>query len=329
MPHLTKALGGPRLLIKRDDMSGLALGGNKTRKLEFLVADAKKKGADVIVTGAGLQSNWSTQVIAAGLKCGMKSVICSTGPKDKYRPDLYNGNILLHYVMGTEVRVFPVEFSELYGHVFNDVAEELRKKGHNPYIMMYAGSTPIGQLGYINAMLEMYNQATAKETTIDYVVTGCGSGGTTAGLILGAAAFNTGIKVVGMAVSPGDKAALVAGRVNETADFLNLKLPKAGPSDIAMFTNYVGEGYGAINKELVETINLVARTEGIFLDPVYTGKTMMGLIDLIKKGYFKKSDTVVFLHTGGQANLYPFADPIVALSESKTPSWTKSPWGMW
>ena len=328
MPRLTEELGGPKLLIKRDDMTGLAMGGNKTRKLEFLMADAKSKGADVIITGAGLQSNWSTQTAAAALRCGMKTIVCSAGPKDKYKPEEYGGNMLLHYILGADVRVFPVGFKELYETVFVEVAEEMRKKGLTPYIAKFAGSTPIGTLGYINAILELTNQATINGTEINYLVTGCGSGGTQAGLILGAKALNTGIKVIGVSVSPADKAAMITPLVNETAKMLDVNL-SIKPEEVTVFDDYIGEGYGAIYKDVVDTIELVARTEGIFLDPVYTGKTMTGLIDLIKKGYFTKKDTVVFLHTGGQTALFSFKEPIKALSESKTPPWTKSPWGLW
>ena len=328
MPRLSKALGGPKIYVKRDDMTGLAMGGNKTRKLEFIMAEAMNEGANVIITGAGLQSNWSTQAAAAALRCGMKSVICSTGPEGKFQPEVYQGNMLLHYLLGADVRVFQVGFQELYNRIFAEVAEEMKQKGLKPYIAKYAGSTPIGTLGYINAMLELTNQATTQGIPIDYIVNGCGAGGTQAGLVLGAEAYNTGIKVIGIAVSPGDKAAAVAGKINDTAAMLGLDITKK-PEDVTVLTDYIGEGYGAINKELVDTIKLVAETEGIFLDPVYTGKAMMGLISLIKKGTFNKDDTVVFLHTGGQSALFPFAEPVVSLYESQTPSWTKSPWGMW
>ena len=328
MPRLSEKLGGPKLLIKRDDMTGLAMGGNKTRKLEFLMAEAKKEGADVVITGAGLQSNWSTQTIAAALRCGMKTVICSAGPKEGFKPDKYNGNMLLHYLLGADVRVFPLGFKDLYETVFVEVAEEMKKKGFTPYISKYAGSTPVGTLGYVNAMLELTNQATIQGIGIDYLVTGCGSGGTQAGLILGAKALNTGINVVGVSVSPSDKAATITPLVNKTAEMLDIKL-SIETEDITVFDDYIGEGYGAINSKVVEIIKLVARTEGIFLDPVYSGKAMTGLIDLIEKGYFTKKDTVVFLHTGGQSALYPFSSPIKSMGDLKTPPWTKSPWGMW
>jgi L-cysteate sulfo-lyase len=327
MPRLTKRLGGPRLLVKRDDLTGLAMGGNKTRKLEFIMADAKSKGADVIVTGAGLQSNWSTQTAAAARICGMKSLICSFGPEGGYRPEEYGGNMLLHYILGAEVRVFPVPLSQRE-KVFAEVAEELRGKGHTPYIGHRAGSTAIGTLGYINAMLELLNQANDRDVKIDYIVTACGSGGTQAGLILGAKAFNTGIKVVGISTSPFEKVEPVKELMNETAQLLDLDLDSE-PEDVTVLPEYIGEGYGAITEDAVDAIELVAQTEGIFLEPVYTGKAMAGLIDLVKKGYFTKTDTVVFLHTGGTPGLFPYKAPIKSMMESEAPPWTKSPWGQW
>jgi D-cysteine desulfhydrase family pyridoxal phosphate-dependent enzyme len=328
MPRLTKKLGGPRLLVKRDDLTGLAMGGNKTRKLEFIIADAKSKGSDVIVTGAGLQSNWSTQTAAAALRCGMKTVICSAGPEGGYKPGEYGGNMLLHYILGADVRVFPVSFKELHEKVFVEVAEELRAKGHTPYVAKFAGSTPIGTLGYVNAMLELLSQATSQGVKIDYVVTACGTGGTQAGLILGAKALDTGIKVVGVAISPTDSIKGISQLVKETAKLLDVDLDLK-PEEVTVFNEYIGEGYGAIYRDVIDTIKLVAQTEGIFLDPVYTGKAMTGLIDLVKKGYFTKNDTVVFLHTGGTPALFAYKAPIKSMAESETPPWTKPPWGLW
>jgi D-cysteine desulfhydrase family pyridoxal phosphate-dependent enzyme len=327
MPRLTKKLGGPRLLVKRDDLTGLALGGNKTRKLEFIIADAKNKGADVIVTGAGLQSNWSTQATAAALRCGMKTVICSVGPEDEYKPEKYSGNMLLHYILRADVKVLPLSITELNENVFAEVAKELEAKGHIPYIAKFTGSTPIGTLGYVNAMLELLNQATIQGIKIDYVLTACGSGGTQAGLILGAKALNTHIKVVGIAISPHDKVKIITPLVNQTAKLLDID-PDLEPEDVTVFDEYVGQGYGAINRDVVSAIELMAQTEGIFLDPVYTGKAMTGVIDLINRHYFTKKDTVVFLHTGGIPGLFAYNATIKRMMESGKPPWTKPPWGL-
>lgn len=326
MPRLTKKLGGPRLLVKRDDLTGLAMGGNKTRKLEFIIADAESKGADVIVTGAGLQSNWSTQAAAAAIRCGMKPVIVSYGPLDEYRPEEYGGNQILHYVLGADVRVCSVSsFADLQKE-FDGIAEEYRERGYNPYIIRFGGSNSLGIMGYANAMLELLSQATDQGVEIDYIVVCCGAGGTHAGLLLGAKALNTGIKVIGISNSPPNKVKLVTPLVNKGAQLLDIDLTLK-PEDVTVFTEYVGKGYGIIYKEVADAIKLVAETEGIFLDPVYTGKAMTGLIDLVKKGYFAKKDTVVFLHTGGTPALFAYKAPIKCLLESKTPQWTKPPWG--
>lgn len=290
MPQLTKTLGGPRLLVKREDLTGLAMGGNKTRKLEFVIGDAKNKGADVIVTGAGLQSNWITQTAAAALRCGMKTVVCSSGPEGGYKPEEYGGNMLLHHILGADVRVFPVSFKDLNEKIFVEVAEEMKVKGHIPYIAGFAGSTPIGVLGYVNAILELLNQANSQGMKIDCVLTACGTGGTQAGLILGAKALKLDIKVVGIAISPAYDVEFITSLVKETARLLNVDLDLKSEA-VTVFNEYIGEGYGTIYKGVVDAIKLVARKEGIFLDPVYTGKAMAGLIDLVKKGYFTERDT--------------------------------------
>jgi L-cysteate sulfo-lyase len=327
MPRLTKKLDGPRLLVKRDDLTGLAMGGNKTRKLEFIMADAKSKGADVIVTGASLQSNWSTLTTAAAARCGMKTIICSAGPEGGYKPEEYGGNMLLQKILGAEVRVFPVSPAEVYEKVLTEVADELKAKGVHPYVAKFAGSTPIGCLGYVQAMIELINQAASQDFDVDYVLTACGSRGTQAGLILGAKTMGSRIKVIGINVMPAqEEVKLITRLVNETAKLLEQQFDLNG-EDVTVLNDYAGESYGAIHKEAIEAITLVARTEGIFLDPVYTGKAMAGLIDLVNRGHFTKNDTVVFLHTGGTPGIFPYKHPIKAILEMKTPPWTKPPWG--
>jgi L-cysteate sulfo-lyase len=327
MRRLTKKLDGPRLLVKRDDLTGLAMGGNKTRKLEFIRADAKSKGADVIVTGAGLQSNWSTLTTAAAARCGMKTVICSAGPTDGYKPEEYGGNMLLQKILGAEIRVFPVPTVELYEKVLTEVADELKAKGNHPYVANFAGSTPIGCLGYVQAMIELINQATSQDFDIDYVLTACGSRGTQAGLISGAKTMRSHIKVIGINVmSDQEEGTLIRRLVSETTKLLDQQLD-LNSEDIIVLNDYAGESYGAIHKDAIDAITLVAQTEGIFLDPVYTGKAMAGLVDLVKRGHFNKNDTVVFLHTGGTPAIFPYKHPIKAILEMKTPPWIKPPWG--
>lgn len=323
MPTLTKRLGGPRLLIKRDDETGLGFGGNKTRKLEFIMAEAKYKGADVIVTGAGFQSNWCTQAAAAARKLGMEIVLIKRGPKDEYEPEEYDGNHLLHFILGADIRIRTPE------HIlkFEDIAEELRKKGHTPYVIPHTGSTPQGAVGYANAMLELLSQANQRGVRIDYIVHATGSGGTQAGLVLGAKALNTGIEVLGILVNGAKNgmAKRVSDLAGESARLLGMDL-SVKPEEVTVFDQYVGKGYEVINEEVVEAIKLVAETEGIFLDPVYTGKAMAGLIDLVRKGHFTEKDAVVFLHTGGTPALFPYREPIKSIMETRRPPWTKPPW---
>jgi len=323
-PNLSKALGGPRILVKRDDLTGLAFGGNKTRKLEFLMANALREGADVIVTGAGFQSNWCTQAAAAARRLGMRCVLIKRGPVDGYDPEEYDGNHLLHFLMGAEIRVAT---RGSIRRVYEETMEELRERGYHPYLLSAAGSTPPGVMGYVNALLELLSQAVEMGVKIDYLIHASGSGGTMAGLVLGAKALNTGIKVIGAAVSPGRERMTksVVELVNESAEYLGLDL-KVGEDEITIYDEYAGPGYGVITDEKAEAVKLAAETEGLFLDPVYTGTSMAALIGLIREGFFKKDDTVVFLHTGGSAALFPYKAPLKAYGLGRPMPWRKPPW---
>jgi len=322
--NLSKALGGPKILIKRDDLTGLALGGNKTRKLEFLMADALKAGADVIVTGAGFQSNWCTQAAAAARRLGMRCVLIKSGPTDGYDPEEYDGNHLLHFLMGAEIKVATSRNTK---KVYDETMEELREKGHCPYLLTAAGSTPPGVMGYMNAVLELLSQAVEKGIKIDYIVHATGSGGTMAGLVLGAKALNTGIKVIGSAVSPGKDRMVknVTRLVNESAEYLGIKLI-VGEDEITVYDEYAGPGYGVLNDEKAEAVKLAAETEGLFLDPVYTGTSMANLIGLTRDGFFKSDDTVVFVHTGGSSALFAYRAPLKAYGLGKPMPWRVPAW---
>ncbi|MHA1217018.1 MAG: pyridoxal-phosphate dependent enzyme, partial [Candidatus Thorarchaeota archaeon] len=195
LPHLSAALKGPRILVKRDDMTGLAFGGNKTRKLEYLMADALSQGADYIVTGAGFHSNWCTQAAAAARRLGMRVVLVKSGPRDGYAPMDIDGNHMLHRLMGAEIKVARPENTE---KVIEETMEELRAAGHTPYQLRATGSTPPGVMGYVNTILELTSQAVDMGIDVDYLVHASGSGGTQAGLVLGAKMFSTDIKVLGV-----------------------------------------------------------------------------------------------------------------------------------
>jgi len=308
MPRLTEALGGPNLYIKRDDCTGLGSGGNKTRKLEFLMADAVKHGADTIITQGATQSNHARQTVAIAVKMGMKCEILledRTGFKvENYKK---SGNVFLDHLYGARVRELPGG-SDMNA-AMSAVAEELRADGRKPYIIPGGGSNPIGALGYVTCALEMVNQFNTQDLRVDCVVHATGSAGTQAGLVVGLEGTRSQIPVLGIGV----RAAREAQETNvynlavKTAELLGV--PGSVKRESVMANcDYVGGGYGVPTPGMVEAVTLMARLEGILLDPVYSGKGMAGLIDLCRKGHFKKGENVVFLHTGGAVALYGYMD---------------------
>ena len=300
MPHLSKALGGPRLFVKRDDMTDLAFGGNKARKLEFLFADAQNKGADIVISTGAVQSNCACMVAAAARRLGMKPVLVLVGKE----PDVYDGNLLLDKLLSAEIH-----FINGYGphveNLMNRLAEKFRVKGHNPYIIPVGASTPSTVPGYALAMEELVNQFHGIREKIDYVVCACGTGGTQAGLIFGNKLLDVKAKILGASVfaSKIDASRTVAQLVNNSAKLLDVDLSIV-PEKVSVFDDYIKEGYGILNSEVTDALKIVAETEGILLDPIYTGKAMAMLIDLIQKDYFKKGDNVIFFHTGGLPTLF-------------------------
>lgn len=325
LPNLTKTLGGPRIFVKRDDLTGLAFGGNKTRKLEYLMADALKHKADYIVTGAGFHSNWCTQAVAAARNLGMRVVLIKSGPRDGYEPEQYDGNHLLHFLMGAEIKVVRPENGS---KAAEETMEELKAAGHKPYPLTATGSTPPGVAGYMNAVLELASQAVEGGINIDYIVHATGSGGTQAGLVIGAKAFSTGIRVLGSTTGSSSserQIERVSSLIDESLGFLKLDL-SIDEGDVTVFDQYAGEGYGFITEGKAEAIKLVAETEGLLLDPVYTASSMACLIGLCREGFFGSDDVVVFLHTGGQAALFPYRDPLRAYGSGRELPWTIPPW---
>jgi len=301
MPRLTKLLNSPRLWIKRDDCTGLAFGGNKERKTEFVMADALNKKADVVITTGGIQSNHVRATAAAARKLGLKPVLVLRGEE----PKSYDGNLLLDYLLGAELRFVSVDWHEI-DPVLLDIAKELQKEGHVPYVIPSGASYSVGAVAYVNAMLELLTQARDANLKIDYIVHAAGSGGTQAGLILANKALKSRIRVLGICVEPeGDWLAKKTVEIaNEDAKLLDFRVT-VKPSDVALIEDYTGK-YGVLTSEILEAIKLVAQTEGILLDPVYTGKAMAGLIDMIKKKRFKKDENVVFIHTGGSPVLFAY-----------------------
>jgi D-cysteine desulfhydrase family pyridoxal phosphate-dependent enzyme len=305
MFRLSKVLGGPRLFVKRDDMSDLAFGGNKARKLEFLFADARNKGADVVISVGAVQSNCACMVASAARRLGMKPVLVLVGKE----PDVPDGNLLLDKLLSAEIH-----FADNSGQVeefMNRLADKFRAKGHNPYVIPAGASIPSTVPGYALAMEELANQFNQIGETFDYVVCACGTGGTQAGLIFGAKLLGIKTKILGASVfaSKADASRTIVQLVNGSAKLLDVDLSIV-PEEVTVFDDYIKEGYGVLNNEVTEAIKLMAETEGIFLDPIYTGKAMVMLIDLIKKGYFKKDDNVVFFHTGGLPALFLYRNEL-------------------
>ncbi|MEM6387578.1 MAG: D-cysteine desulfhydrase [Pseudomonadota bacterium] len=308
MDRLSEALGGPRLWVKRDDCTGLSTGGNKTRKLEFLMADAQREGADVIITQGATQSNHARQTAAAAAKLGLGCQILledRTGSVDENY--VLGGNVLLDRLHGSPVSKRPggadmaAEMEEL--------ANDLKANGHKPYIIPGGGSNAVGALGYVNCARELIEQAAQTGLQIDALVHATGSSGTQAGLVAGLAALQSDIHLLGIGVrAPREKQEqMVYDLACKTATHMGLK-SEIARSAVRADCNYVGPGYGMPTQGMVDAIKLLAETEGLLFDPVYSGKGLDGMISLIRKGYFDGMENVVFLHTGGSAALFGYAD---------------------
>lgn len=306
MPRLSKVLYGPNLFVKRDDMTDLAFGGNKARKLEFLFADAKNKGADVIISTGAVQSNCACMVAAAARRLGMKPVLVLVGKE----PNVPDGNLLLDKLMSAEIH-----FMDSYGvHVenfMNLLANEFKAKGHRPYIIPVGASVPSTVPGYALAFEELVNQFNDLGERIDYVVCACGTGGTQAGLVFGKKILDAKAEILGASVfaSKADASKTVSELVNSAAELFGVDVSIV-PNEVLVFDDYINEGYGILNKDVTSMIKLVAETEGILIDPIYTGKAMVMLVDLIKKEQFNKEDNVIFFHTGGLPALFLYRNKL-------------------
>ncbi len=312
LENLTQHLDGPDIYIKRDDCTGLAFGGNKSRKLEFLIGDALKNKADVIITAGAVQSNHCRQTAAAATKFGMECIIVAKPSWSKE----YNGNLFLDELLGAKLVLLEEDNEALdqggklsMEETIENLMADLKTKGKNPYYIPVGGSNSIGSLGYISMTMELIAQANEMGIEIGSMVAASGSGGTQTGMILGADVEKSGIQTVGMAIS--SDATIVIPKLkdlcNQTSDYYELGL-SYDEKDIIFNDNYIGEGYGIPSEEMIEAVKLLARKEGIILDPVYSGKAFAGMVDLIKEGYFDKSKAVVFIHTGGTPALFVYSD---------------------
>ena len=295
LPRLSEMLKGPRLFVKRDDQTGLAFGGNKTRKLEFLVAEAKEQRADTLISAGAMQSNHCRQTAAAAAKFGFECILVLTGEKPQYP----TANLLLDQLLGARI----IEVTDRAGRdrVLKETFDKVSKTGKKPYLVPYGGSSTTGALGYVFAMEEFLKQG----TPADWIVFGTSSGGTHSGLVLGQRIFGYNGNVFGISIDESEAwlKEHISALASETSERLGKRI-NFGPSDILANANYCKAGYGVLTGAEREAVDLFAKTEGLLLDPVYTGRAAAGMIDLIRKGFFKKGETVLFWHTGGQPALF-------------------------
>ena len=294
LPRLSAVLNGPRLLVKRDDQTGLAFGGNKTRKMEFLVAEAQSRGADTLLTTGALQSNHCRQTAAAAAKFGFKCILVLVGQP----PAQFSANLLLDRLFGAEIVWADKSRRD---KVLQETFESVAERGKKPYLVPYGGSSPTGALGYAFAMEEFVGQ----NVNVDWIVFASSSGGTQAGMMLGARVFGYEGKILGISI---DEPQLilqkhVAELASEASERLGPRIDFAS-NEVLVKDAYASPGYGVLTGAERDAISLFAKEEGLLLDPVYTGRAAAGLIDLIRKGFFNKDETVLFWHTGGQPALF-------------------------
>ncbi len=311
LPHLTQYMNGPHIFIKRDDLLGLAGGGNKTRKLEFLVADALRQGADTLITVGAVQSNHCRLTLGAAAKEGMRCrLVIEQRVPDSYDYDA-TGNNFLFRLLGVE-KTTVVDLGTDLGAVMQAEADELEEEGRKGYVIPGGGSNPLGALGYVSCAQEILAQAFDKRLQFEHLVCASGSGGTHSGLLVGLGAMSSEIQVTGISVRRpvAEQEELIGGLVTGTRAFLGLP-SELLEGELEIFDDYVGPGYSLPTEEMAEAVRIFARTEGILLDPVYTGKAAAGLLDLIQKGHFQKGEKVLFLHTGGSPGLYAYQNVIL------------------
>jgi len=323
MGRLSEQLSGPSLYMKRDDQTGLAFGGNKARKLEFIIGDVVEKGTDSIVTWAGVQSNWCRQVAASAARLGIRTVLVLL--KRPGLPATEDGNLLIDRVFDADIRLVEasgekgfLEYENVREFVDPVLAEE-KAAGRKTYLAPIGGSLlegdmdrPLGALGYVSAFAELLEQTQARGFTPESVVLATGSAGTQAGLLAGAKLLSPETRIIGISVAaPAEVVSSYVKDITEEA-LSDLGEPQeVSHQDVVVFDDYLGEGYGVLTKEVSDAVGLVAREEGVLLDPVYTGKAMTGLLDLAGRGYFRERE-VVFLHTGGTPALFPYRDGLLA-----------------
>jgi D-cysteine desulfhydrase family pyridoxal phosphate-dependent enzyme len=305
--RLSEALGGPEIWLKRDDLTPIGLGGNKVRKLEYLIADALAKPVDIVVTVGAAQSNHCVQTVAACNRVGLECLVVLRG--DERTPIL--GNILADRLLGAAVRFVPMDMDER-NTVATSVVAELEASGRRPYFVPVGGSNGLGVIGYAQALFELAEQCAAQDLAPVAIVAASGSGGTQAGLVLATEALGRPFAVHGVSVRAN--APTLRGRVADLANAGAALVggPTVDAADVVVHDGYVGPGYGELTDGVLEAIHLAAATEGIILDPVYTGKAMSGLIGEIRAGRWGRGETVVFIHTGGSPAVFAYGERLLA-----------------
>ena len=315
LPRFTEALGGPNIYLKRDDLLGLSAGGNKTRKLEFLVADALAQGADTLITCGAVQSNHCRLTLSAAVKEGLKCrLVLEERVPGSYDPSAGGNNFLYRFLGVEKIEVVPAGTDMMAAMA--KTAAALAAEGRKGYIIPGGGSNPIGATGYVACAEEIQHQLFDQGLRIDRVVVPSGSAGTHAGLVTGFIGCHMNIPIVGVNVSRDrdEQEALVHGLAVRTAEHVGVA---SGVPREAVDCNgdYWRPKYSVPNRKMVEAVNLMAKTEGILLDPVYTGKAMAGLVDLSRKGFFRKGENVLFVHTGGSPALYVYQKALLGEEE--------------
>lgn len=304
-PRLSEYLRGPRIWIKRDDLTGLAMGGNKARKLEFQMGQARARDCDVVITVGAPQSNHARMTVAAARKLGMDTVLVLGGDA----PHFFQGNLLLDRIFGADVRILQTDDDYVLSATIEDIARQLKQQGRRPFIIPRGASNAYGAAAYLDAAIEMLSQANAIGVRVDAIVHASTSGGTQSGLYAGTRLTDSGVQVIGISAGPKKDVVVkrVLGIVAELVELLDLQW-RPHPDDVIVYDDFVGVKYAVPTPEGLEAIRVVARTEGILLDPVYSGKGMAGLMGLIAQGRFTPAHNVVFWHTGGQPALFAFAE---------------------
>lgn len=302
--RLSRELGGVRLFFKRDDLTGLALGGNKIRNMEFIFGELLSKGCDSVITTAGVQSNMCRATAAVASRLGLRAVLMLRGTGEEKK----QGNLLLDELLGADIRFIPAEdpYDSRVDVWLKEIRAELKDKGHNPYLLHLTGDTAtVAACAYVDAAEELGKQFDDLELNPDYFYVTVGSGVTMAGLVLGFKHLEKSVRVVGVSVS--SEREFLKERIvmyaNQTAEFLGLST-RVSSDDFHIYDQYVGPGYAKSYPAVEEAVRLTAQQEGVLLDPVYTGKCMHGLRDQIHQGSVDKNHTVIFLHSGGAPNLF-------------------------